>query len=180
MLLAKATPNLAALTSSKVNPLPNLNFLLYLIVCSLTIGLKRFAGLGNKFKAAKLGVAFARSIGIVVDHRRKNKSNEAFQVNVKRLTDYKAQLVLFPRHAGKPKKGLVNDATDADVKQFGSIQVTDVNTSLPVHQQAKREKPVKITKEMKEAKVYKKLRLERTNAYYAGKREKKAKEAAAK
>jgi len=89
-------------------------------------------------------------------------------------------LVLFPRHAGKPKKGLVNDATDADVKQFGSIQVTDVNHSLPVHQVGKREKPVKITKEMKEAKVYKKLRLERTNAYYAGKREKKAKEAAAK
>jgi len=64
---------------------------------------------------------------------------------------------LFPRHAGKTKKGLVNDATEADVKQFGSVQA-DLHHILPVHQQSKREKPVKITKEMKEAHVYKKLR----------------------
>jgi len=51
MLLAKATPNLAPLTSSRVNPLPNLNFLLYFIVCSLTIGLNKLAGLGKRFRA---------------------------------------------------------------------------------------------------------------------------------
>ena len=39
-----------------------------------------------------------------------------------------------------------------------------------------REKAVKITKAMREEKVYLKLRLEKVNKYYKGKREKKAKE----
>jgi hypothetical protein len=43
-----------------------------------------------------------------------------------------------------------------------------------------REKAVKITPEMKKEKVYAKLRLERVNKYYKGKRDKKAKEAATK
>jgi len=155
------------------------------IVREQTIKYNRKIRLGRGFsleeiKAAKLGIAFARSVGVAVDHRRKNKSNEAFQLNVKRLQDYKQQLVLFPRHAGKPKKGLVNDATEQEIKQFGANQTVDVNRALPIPKQAKREKPAKITKEMKEAKVYRKLRLERTNQYYAGRREKKAKEAAAK
>lgn len=41
----------------------------------------------------------------------------------------------------------------------------------------KREKAVKITPEMKNEKVYQKLRLERVNKYYKGKRDKKAKDA---
>jgi len=155
------------------------------IVREQTIKYNRKIKLGRGFtleeiKAAKLGVAFARSVGICVDHRRKNKSNEAFQLNVKRLTDYKQQLVLFPRHAGKAKKGLVNDATEQEIKQFGANQVHDVNKALPLVRPPLREKATKITKEMKDAKVYRKLRLERTNAYYVGKREKKAKEAVAK
>jgi len=53
------------------------------IVREQTIKYNRKLRLGRGFtleevKGAKLGVAFARSIGIVVDHRRKNKSNEAF------------------------------------------------------------------------------------------------------
>lgn len=40
-----------------------------------------------------------------------------------------------------------------------------------------REKAVKITKAMRDEKVYQKLRLERVNKYYKGKRDKKAREA---
>lgn len=47
----------------------------------------------------------ARSIGIAVDHRRRNKSNESLELNVQRLKAYKAKLIVFPRKAGSAKKG---------------------------------------------------------------------------
>jgi len=152
------------------------------IVREQTIKYNRKLRLGRGFtleevKAAKLGVAFARSVGICVDHRRKNKSNEAFQANVKRLQDYKQQLVLFPRKTAKPKKGLVNDATDQEIGQFGQQQ-KDISKVLPVPPRRLREKATKITPEMRQTAVYKKLRLEIRNQYNAGTREKKAKEAA--
>lgn len=64
-------------------------------------------------KAAGLGVQFAKSIGIAVDHRRKNRSQEGFETNKARLTNYLSKLVLFPRHESnyvtKAKTGLLND-----------------------------------------------------------------------
>jgi len=181
---ARKRKRLEARQERAANLFPRPAGLLRPIVREQTIKYNRKLKAGRGFtleeiRAAKLGIAFAKSIGISVDHRRKNKSNEAFQLNVKRLTDYKQQLVLFPRHAGKTKKGQVNDATEADVKQFGSNQLGDINKALPIAKPPKREKATKITKEMKEAKAYRKLRLERTNAYYVGKREKKAKAAVA-
>jgi large subunit ribosomal protein L13e len=60
-----------------------------------------------------LGAQFARSVGITVDHRRKNRSQEAFETNKARLTNYLSKLVLYPRHEGKyvtkAKSGIVND-----------------------------------------------------------------------
>lgn len=44
-------------------------------------------------------------MGIVVDHRRRNLSEEGKKVNVERLKGYKTRLIVFPRKAGKPKKG---------------------------------------------------------------------------
>lgn len=39
----------------------------------------------------------ARSIGIAVDHRRTNRSEESLQANIQRLKSYKARLVLLPK-----------------------------------------------------------------------------------
>ena len=47
----------------------------------------------------------ARTIGIAVDHRRRNRSQESLELNVQRLKAYKAKLIVFPRKAGKPKAG---------------------------------------------------------------------------
>ncbi|KAI3929685.1 hypothetical protein MKX01_025853, partial [Papaver californicum] len=41
----------------------------------------------------------APTIGISVDHRRRNSSLEGLQTNVQRLKTYKAKLVVFPRRA---------------------------------------------------------------------------------
>lgn len=64
-------------------------------------------------KSVGLGVEFARSVGINVDHRRKNRSQEGFEANKARLTNYLSKLVLFPRHEShlvtKAKNGILND-----------------------------------------------------------------------
>ena len=56
-------------------------------------------------QAAGIPKKLAPTIGISVDHRRRNKSVEAMQGNVRRLKEYKSKLILFPKTANKPKKG---------------------------------------------------------------------------
>merc|ERR1712157_9283 len=50
-------------------------------------------------------MGYAQTIGIAVDHRRKNKSVESLQLNAQRLKEYKSKLILFPINAKKPRKG---------------------------------------------------------------------------
>lgn len=65
----------------------------------------------QELKQAGLTAQFARTIGVRVDHRRRNKSAESLQRNVKELEFYKSKLTLYPLKAGKPKKGQINDTT---------------------------------------------------------------------
>lgn len=66
-----------------------------------------------ELKEAGIGKKEARGIGIVVDHRRRNLSEEGKVVNVERLKAYKTRLVVFPRNAKKPKK------SDSTVRSHG-------------------------------------------------------------
>lgn len=50
----------------------------------------------QELKASGLNKRFARTIGIAVDPRRRNKSIESLQTNAQRLKEYKANLILFP------------------------------------------------------------------------------------
>ena len=59
----------------------------------------------DELKAAGIYKKQAKTIGIAVDHRRRNKSVESLQVNAQRLKLYKSKLIVFPRKASKPKKG---------------------------------------------------------------------------
>ena len=67
----------------------------------------------QEIKAAGLGVQFARSIGISVDYRRKNRCQESLNRNKDRLVKYLNNLVLFPRNEKTPvtkaKRGIIND-----------------------------------------------------------------------
>ena len=66
-----------------------------------------------EIKAAGLGVQFARSVGISVDHRRKNRNQESLELNKNRLLAYANKLVLFPINEKAPvtkaKNGILND-----------------------------------------------------------------------
>ena len=63
-----------------------------------------------------MSARFARTIGIGVDHRRTNTSEEQLQLNVERLNTYKSKLILWPKIADKPKKGLIDDTTAEKLK----------------------------------------------------------------
>lgn len=72
----------------------------------------------EEIKAVGLNKLFARSIGIDVDTRRTNKSNESLQRNIQRLKEYLDKLVILPRKVSEPKKGgygKLNDFTESPV-----------------------------------------------------------------
>lgn len=59
----------------------------------------------GELKEAGIGRKEARTIGITVDHRRRNLSEEGKKLNVERLKAYQTRLIVFPRNPRKPKKG---------------------------------------------------------------------------
>merc|ERR1712010_238967 len=76
-----------------------------------------------EIKAAGLGQKEARSLGVAVDHRRRNKSVEGQEANVQRLREYRSKLVVFPKHAKHKKKGWVETADPATVVEQQAGQV---------------------------------------------------------
>jgi hypothetical protein len=52
-------------------------------------------------QAAGLESRYAKTVGINVDHRRTNKSEATFQLNVNRLKDYKSRLVVLSKKTTK-------------------------------------------------------------------------------
>jgi large subunit ribosomal protein L13e len=110
-----------------------------------------------------LGVQFARSIGIAIDHRRKNKSQESLDRNKARLLKYINSLVLFPLNAKNPvtkaKAGILND-TPKDNQKVNADAV--VNTLPPL---IKRVKPIgaALLDSLKKNKVFRSLRQEWNN-----------------
>lgn len=86
----------------------------------------------EELKEAGINPKQARSIGIAVDFRRRNKSIESLQLNVQRLKAYQARLVVFPRKAGKFKKGDSTQAELANATQFAGEIVPIVQPSAVV------------------------------------------------
>lgn len=124
----------------------------------------------EELKAAGIPKKRAPTIGIAVDHRRRNRSLEGLQANVQRLKTYMAKLVVFPRRAGHFKAG--------DSPQEELANATQVHGDyMPIQQEKPSVDLVKVTDEMKAFRAYAKLRVERMNARQIGVRMKKAAEA---
>lgn len=60
-----------------------------------------------EIKASGLNRRYAKSVGIAIDHRRRNKSIESLQINAQRLSEYKAKLITFPIHQKKVRNFLL-------------------------------------------------------------------------
>lgn len=89
-------------------------------------------------------------------------------------------MILFPRRADKPKKGDIHDSTADKLKSAEAEKQNTHNHVIAKPISKVRQTPQKITKEMTDVKVYRKLRQLRVNARHLGKREKRAKDAAEK
>jgi len=125
----------------------------------------------DELKEAKVRRKEALTVGIPVDHRRKNRSLESLQLNVQRLKTYRSKLIIFPKNPKKPKKADSELAeTTAAAQQKGTI--------LPIKQLWTKEKARPITDEERAVSAYATLRKARSDARLVGVREvrRKAKE----
>merc|ERR1711981_1203674 len=91
----------------------------------------------------------AKQIGICVDTRRRNKSQENLQRNVQRLKAYRQKLVII-------KKGQTCDVAQNTDRKVMPVVAAAANTE-----------------EMKKGSVYQAFHMARANVKYAGQREKR-------
>lgn len=125
----------------------------------------------EELKAAGIDKRAARTIGISVDYRRRNKSVESLQQNVQRLKEYRSKLILFPLKGSK--SGKTEASTD---EQKLALQLKGV--IMPLKKSTHYEKPRVPTEEEKKYCAYVHLRQAKAKARLWGKRAKKAREAA--
>jgi large subunit ribosomal protein L13e len=123
-------------------------------------------------QAAGIPRLYAPTVGIAVDHRRQNLSEESLAANVERLKEYMSRLIVFPRKSNKPKKG---DATAEDIKSAKTV--SKIGTLVPkaagFSEVAKADAPKTV-----EGGAYRKLRVARSDFRQQGAREKRAKDKA--
>jgi len=125
----------------------------------------------DELKEAGVRRKEALTLGIPVDHRRKNRSVESLALNVQRLKTYQSKLIVFPKKTRAKKKADAMKVDSAETQQLkGSI--------LPIEQKWDRSKARTITDEEKGASAYATLRKLRTDARLVGIRDarRKAKE----
>lgn len=123
----------------------------------------------DELKAAGIHKNEAQTIGITVDHRRKNRSVDAYQLNVQRLKNYRSRLILFPRNTNKPKKG------DSSVEERKlATQLT--GTLLPIKKRVRQPKVRVVTEDEKKFGAFFTVRKARITKRLHGKRVKKEQE----
>ncbi|KAI9833155.1 MAG: hypothetical protein M1819_003777 [Sarea resinae] len=132
----------------------------------------------DELKEAGIPRKLAPTIGISVDHRRKNLSDESLAANVERLKAFRARLILFPRRIGQHKK---EDAAPDAVKaaKAGEGITRSLGAILPIKNvtsigEAFSERSTSEVGKGEEN-AYRRLREARSEARLVGVREKRAK-----
>nr|AFM88430.1 RPL13 protein isoform 1 [Callorhinchus milii] len=125
----------------------------------------------EELKAAGINRKVARTIGIAVDHRRRNRSTKSIQCNAQRLKEYRSKLIIFPKKASAPKKG---GASPEEMKLATQLS----GPVMPIKNVFEKEKARVISEDEKKFMAFVSLRMARANARLFGIRAKRAKEAA--
>jgi len=126
----------------------------------------------EELKAAGLSKNYAQTVGIAVDHRRRNKSVESLQLNAQRLKEYKSKLVLFPINSKKPRKG---DSTPEELSK--AVQLA--GAVMPIKPVVKRVRAMAVTDELKNFQAFQTIRQARAYKRLHGIRAKRAADAEA-
>merc|ERR1712194_41839 len=127
-----------------------------------------------ELREAKIAPKLAPTIGISVDHRRRNRCTESLQENVNRLKLYRSKLLIFPKGSGKKcvKKG------DTPRSELSNVAQNTLKDIIPVPKPALRVEARKIGKDELGASAYKKVKHARTAQKYSGQRKVKAQKSA--
>jgi len=130
-----------------------------------------------ELKEAGIPRRLAPTIGIPVDHRRQNHSQESLALNVARLKAYRERLILFPRRSGQHKK---LDSSKEKLKGAREHAAQRLSTVLPIDSGLGLKHGLKEIKKADmpksvEGGAYRKLREARSEARLVGVREKRAK-----
>ncbi|QLL30498.1 hypothetical protein HG536_0A03160 [Torulaspora globosa] len=154
--------NARASKAAKIAPRPL--DLLRPVVRAPTVKYNRKVRAGRGFtlaevKAAGLTAAYARTIGIAVDHRRQNRNQEIFDANVQRLKEYQSKIIVFPRNGKAEAEQVLSTAAAFPITQ----PATDVETRAV---------------EDNGESAFRTLRLARSDKKFKGIREKRAREKA--
>lgn len=104
----------------------------------------------EELKAVKLNPKYARTVGIAVDYRRRNRSEESLALNIARLEEYKKRLVII-------KKG-------DDASSFAQLKGT-IQPPAKIEPQIVMEE---VTQEMKDFKAYTTMRVAKKETKVAG------------
>lgn len=107
----------------------------------------------QEIKGAGLTARYARTVGIAVDHRRINRSEEGLKKNIDRLTEYKAKLIVFPKRSGVFKSGDSTKEETVAATQLGGRVIQ------PLAKKADAIEMMTITKEMKANIAYTQMRV---------------------
>ncbi|KAI1827307.1 putative 60S ribosomal protein L13 [Xylaria intraflava] len=146
-----------------------------------TIQYNRRLRAGRGFSLAELKEAgiprlVAPTVGIAVDFRRQNASEESLALNVARLKAYKERLIVFPRKGAKHAKA--GDSKDIDLSKTpivssvaASLPFTAVGAGVTEIKKSDFPQPIK-------GGAYVALRKARSDARLMGVREKRAKDKA--
>merc|ERR1711959_446029 len=109
-----------------------------------------------ELKAADITAAYAQTVGISVDYRRVNRSEESLKANADRLKEYKNKLIVFPRNAKKPK------ATDASAEEIAAA-TQQRGVLMPIKAKRARAETRAITAEERKRSAFQTLRVARSN-----------------
>merc|ERR1711865_426883 len=84
----------------------------------------------EELKAAKISAKYARTIGIAVDHRRVNKSEESLELNTNRLKTYLANLVILKKGENGSGMTQLKGTLYPIQPPSGEIEMQDVTDEL--------------------------------------------------
>eukprot|EP00727_Mastigamoeba_balamuthi_P010270 m51a1_g5866 putative 60S ribosomal protein L13e (212) ;mRNA; f:394318-395197 len=118
----------------------------------------------DELHAAKINPRMARRIGISVDRRRRDHSEETLRMNVNRLNAFMKRMILFPLNPAKP------GPMDAKPEQLKSLTQVNINTVLPIRSPAFEVYTRKITEKEKKMSAFMALRQARATARNYGHR----------
>jgi len=118
-----------------------------------------------ELKGAGIAVKYAPTVGIAVDPRRTNKSEESLALNVARLVEYKSKLVVLPRRRSKPKQG---DATKEECDAVLMTTTVSGGHVMPHLKVAKTIEMAEVTADMKAGTAYTTMRLARQETRLEG------------